>query len=53
VHVRSYLWVIVCEAGEWTNLGFFLQLQPLHKKVKGMYVYGGGGGGACCGFVAI
>jgi len=38
VHVRSYLWVTTCEACEWTNLGFFLQLQPLHEKVKGAMV---------------
>ncbi len=44
---------IACEACEWTDLGFFLQLQLLHKKVKVVCVYGGGGGGACGGFVAI
>ncbi len=41
-----------CEACEWTDLGVFLQLQPLHEKVKGVCVYGGGGG-ARGGFVAV
>ncbi len=43
---------ITCEVYEWTNLGFFLQVQPLRKKVKGLCVYGGGGG-ACGGFVVV
>jgi hypothetical protein len=34
------------------DLGFFLQLQPLHEKVKGVCVYGGGGG-ACGDFVVV
>jgi hypothetical protein len=47
-----FSWGIACETYEWIDLGFFLQLQPLHRKVKGLCVYGGGGG-ACGGFVAI
>jgi hypothetical protein len=34
------------------DLGFFLELQPLHEKVKGVCVYGGGGG-ACGDFVVV
>jgi hypothetical protein len=50
-----FSWGTACEACEWTDLGFFLQLQRLHEKLKGVCVYGGGdgGGGACGGFVAV
>jgi hypothetical protein len=44
-----HVWVDVTLS---TYSGFFLQLQPLHEKVKGVCVYGGGGG-ACGGFVVV
>jgi hypothetical protein len=40
----AFSWGTTCETCEWTNLAFFLHLQLLHEKVKGVCVYGGGGG---------